>query len=131
MSNKSKITVNPFPLGMEQYNDLFRYGHLHQDLQAVSKPFFEMAVVITHQAAYNIQMEFALQQLLVAKDAAVRSYIHYKNPDMKLVVNDTSLNSMIIEYIEELAKDCTTPPRKLRHISGITVTLDATNESDS
>lgn len=52
----------------------FAYEHLPANLQAVSKPFAELA----HSIAYgpsNPETTVALRKLLEAKDAAVRAHV--------------------------------------------------------
>jgi hypothetical protein len=53
----------------------FAYEHLRADLQAVSKPFHDMAHALVHQLPRNAERTVALRKLLEAKDAAVRAYI--------------------------------------------------------
>lgn len=49
----------------------FAYGHLPPHLQAVSKPFGEMADRIVDTLPANPERTVALRKLLEAKDAAV------------------------------------------------------------
>lgn len=51
----------------------FAYEHLPEKLQKVSKPFGELANKILEELPACNQRTFALQMLLVAKDAAVRA----------------------------------------------------------
>ena len=54
----------------------FAYGHLPENLQSVSKQFHVLAQNMVDLAPINTdQHEIALQKLLEAKDAAVRSFI--------------------------------------------------------
>lgn len=53
----------------------FRYEHLKPERQAVSKPFGDLARMMVAQLPDNEQRALALQCLLQAKDAAVRSTI--------------------------------------------------------
>lgn len=50
----------------------FGYEHLPANLQAVSKPFFDLAVVIV-DLPDNAERSVALRKLLESKDAAVRA----------------------------------------------------------
>lgn len=54
----------------------FKYDHLPQHLQAVSKPFSDLAekIVITYPA--NPERTAGLRKLLEAKDCIVRSSIY-------------------------------------------------------
>lgn len=53
----------------------FRFEHLPPHLQAASKPFGEAAQFVVSQLPDNEQSRLALQWLLLAKDAAVRSLL--------------------------------------------------------
>lgn len=61
----------------------FRYDHLPKQLQAVSKPFRELAYSLVYgdkelglsESQMNPELEAALRKLLEAKDAAVRSKV--------------------------------------------------------
>ena len=50
----------------------FKYDHLPEKLQAISKPFAELADQVAN-AASNQETTIALRKLLEAKDAAVRA----------------------------------------------------------
>ena len=51
----------------------FGYSHLPPHLQAVSKPFLELAESIVTNLPRNPERTVALRKLLEAKDAAVRA----------------------------------------------------------
>lgn len=51
----------------------FAYAHLPEHLQAVSKPFGELAQQIAERAPDNPETTVALRKLLESKDAAVRA----------------------------------------------------------
>jgi hypothetical protein len=51
----------------------FAYGHLPERLQAVSRPFAELADQVANRAPDNQETTVALRKLLEAKDAAVRA----------------------------------------------------------
>ncbi len=54
----------------------FRYDHLPEELQEVSKPFSDLAHRLVESVPPRTdQLEVALQKLLEAKDAAVRAHI--------------------------------------------------------
>lgn len=52
----------------------FAYAHLPEHLQAVSKPFCELANVIA-DGPQNAEATVALRKLLESKDAAVRAVL--------------------------------------------------------
>lgn len=51
----------------------FSYSHLPEKLQAVSKPFGDLAQQVAERAPDNAETTVALRKLLEAKDAAVRA----------------------------------------------------------
>lgn len=53
----------------------FTYTHLPAHLQAVSKPFCELAAFIERTLPDNRERDKALDRLLEAKDAAVRAAV--------------------------------------------------------
>ena len=53
----------------------FAYGHLPERLQAISKPFADMAQHIQSAAAPSPERTVALRKLLESKDAAVRAVL--------------------------------------------------------
>lgn len=54
----------------------FAYAHLPAHLQAVSKPFGEMAEQIVATLPRNPERTVALRKLLEAKDCAVRALLY-------------------------------------------------------
>lgn len=54
----------------------FAYGHLPQELQAVSRPFGDLALTLVEELPRNPERTVALRKLLEAKDAAVRAKIY-------------------------------------------------------
>lgn len=58
---------------MRQMLQFFKYRHLSPELQAVSKPFCELARKLIKESPLNFELEFALRKLLEAKDCAVRA----------------------------------------------------------
>lgn len=61
---------------MEQF---FRFAHLPVPLQAVSKPFAQLAAQIVATLPSNPERTVALRKLLEAKDCAVRAVL-YEEP---------------------------------------------------
>lgn len=59
----------------EHIFQFFDYSHLPQHLQAVSRPFAELATLITDDLPRNQERTVALRKLLEAKDAAVRAVV--------------------------------------------------------
>lgn len=53
----------------------FKYDHLPEHLQNVSKPFCELAKLIESLPGNREEKNIALRKLLEAKDCAVRSLI--------------------------------------------------------
>lgn len=53
----------------------FSYGHLPEKLQAISKPFCDLAHLLVVQLPDNPETTTALRKLLEAKDCAVRANI--------------------------------------------------------
>ena len=65
-NNQQERTMDP----IMQY---FAYAHLPEHLQAVSRPFGELAEWITSNLPRNPERTVALRKLLEGKDAAVRA----------------------------------------------------------
>lgn len=53
----------------------FAYEHLPQHLQAVSKPFGDLANKLVEELPSNPETTVALRKLLEAKDCAVRALV--------------------------------------------------------
>ncbi|MFA0001475.1 hypothetical protein AB4428_24500 [Vibrio lentus] len=64
--------TKPTPPKILQY---FKYLHLPDRLQTVSKPFNELASLIAEDLPDNEEREIALRKLLEAKDCAVRAML--------------------------------------------------------
>jgi len=60
---------------MDRMLQFFEYKHLPEHLQAVSKPFGELAKQIVETLPSNPERTVALRKLLEAKDCAVRALI--------------------------------------------------------
>lgn len=63
---------------MEHILQFFAYAHLPPHLQAVSKPFGDLAQEIVTTLPRNPERTVALRKLLEAKDAAVRALVAKK-----------------------------------------------------
>ncbi len=59
----------------EHIMQFFAYAHLPPHLQAVSKPFCDMATTIIDTIPRNPERTVALRKLLESKDAAVRALL--------------------------------------------------------
>lgn len=59
----------------EPIMQFFAWGHLPPHLQAVSKPFGELAHKVVEELPRNPERTVALRKLLEAKDAAVRALL--------------------------------------------------------
>lgn len=66
-------------MGQDRMMQFFAYEHLPAHLQAVSKPFGELAKQIVETLPSNPERTVALRKLLEAKDCAVRALL-YKEP---------------------------------------------------
>ncbi len=60
------------PAAVEPLLQFFRYEHLPEPLQAVSRPFGLLAMQTAENLPRNAERTVALRKLLEAKDAAVR-----------------------------------------------------------
>jgi hypothetical protein len=61
--------------GPDHIMQFFAFEHLPAALQAVSKPFGELAVLVVNTLPRNPERTVALRKLLEAKDAAVRALL--------------------------------------------------------
>lgn len=79
MPNTIDIDIPKTPDGRirdhEHIEQFFAYAHLPSHLQAVSKPFGELAAQIIDTLPRNPERTVALRKLLEAKDAAVRALV--------------------------------------------------------
>ena len=79
MNNEDKTEDLPVvPINPESVLQFFAYHHLPEASQKISKPFGEMAQWIVENLPRNPQRTIALNNLLLSKDAAVRTNI-FKN----------------------------------------------------
>ncbi|QDG49305.1 hypothetical protein FIV42_00710 [Persicimonas caeni] len=58
--------------------EFFTYEHLPEHLQAVSRPFCELAEELAAELPSNPELTAALRKLLEAKDCAVRATLQPK-----------------------------------------------------
>ena len=65
----------------EPIMQFFTYAHLPPHLQAVSKPFCDMAMGIIITLPRNPERTVALRKLLESKDAAVRALLYKEPPE--------------------------------------------------
>ena len=65
---------------MEPMLQFFTWAHLPPHLQAISRPFGEMAQQIAGTLPRNPERTAALRKLLEAKDCAVRAYLYKNEP---------------------------------------------------
>jgi hypothetical protein len=65
---------------MEPIMQFFSWTHLPENLQAISRPFGEIANKIVETLPRNAERTVALRKLLEAKDAAVRAQL-FKSPE--------------------------------------------------
>jgi hypothetical protein len=54
----------------------FGFAHLRPDLQTVSRPFCELALLIVNTLPRNPERTVALRKLMEAKDCAVRALLY-------------------------------------------------------
>jgi hypothetical protein len=60
---------------MDPIMQFFAYAHLPEHLQAISRPFGEMAEHLVATLPRNVERTVALRKLLEAKDCAVRAFL--------------------------------------------------------
>ena len=60
---------------MDHIMQYFTYEHLPEHLQAVSKPFCELATWMVETLPRNPERSAALRKVMEAKDAAVRAFL--------------------------------------------------------
>lgn len=64
--------MEPFAPAIMHVLQFFKFEHLPEKLQAVSKPFADLSMLVA-ALGNNAETTVALRKLLEAKDAAVRS----------------------------------------------------------
>lgn len=65
---------------MNRLLQFFEYSHLPEHLQAVSKPFGELAKHLDETLPSNAETTVALRKLLESKDCAVRALLEKPEP---------------------------------------------------
>lgn len=65
---------------MNKLLQFFEYDHLPEHLQAVSKPFGELAKQLDATLPSNAETTVALRKLLESKDCAVRAILEKPQP---------------------------------------------------
>lgn len=75
MEENSQINTPVAPIENEYMLQFFRYEHLPENLQTISKPFCELARHICDTLPRNPERAIALRKLLEAKDCAVRAQL--------------------------------------------------------
>ena len=65
---------------MNRLLQFFEYSHLPEHLQAVSKPFGELAKHLDATLPSNAETTVALRKLLESKDCAVRALLEKPEP---------------------------------------------------
>ncbi|ANJ20768.1 hypothetical protein HYO99_gp34 [Roseobacter phage RD-1410W1-01] len=63
----------------EKVESLFRYAHLPDDLQAVSSPFYHLAMDLTRTLPQSAELTLALRSLWEAKNLAVFAAVEAKD----------------------------------------------------
>lgn len=74
MDDSVQLTPTPRHPAIAAIMQFFAYAHLPEHLQAVSKPFCELAEHVA-DGPNNAETTVALRKLLEAKDAAVRAVL--------------------------------------------------------
>jgi hypothetical protein len=67
----------------------FSYDHLSPKLQAVSKPFCDLAAQLVETVPMNPERTVALRKLLEAKDCAVRAVLYREVAERPIVLEDS------------------------------------------
>ena len=66
-------------MDVKKIQSLFRYSHLPEDLQEVSKPFFDQAVGLTKILPPSAELTLCLRSLWEAKNLAVFAFVEAKD----------------------------------------------------
>lgn len=69
------VEATPEQLAVDPILRYFHYSHLPPVLQAASKPFCALALLLVSTLPRNPERTVALRKLLEAKDAAVRANV--------------------------------------------------------
>lgn len=65
-------------MNLEKVMSLFRYAHLPEDLQAVSKPFHDQALGLVQLLPQSAELTLCLRALWEAKNLAVFAFVEAK-----------------------------------------------------
>ena len=80
----------------------FEYKHLPEKLQAKSKPFSELARILSETLPYNEESTMALRKLLEAKDCAVRSMLIPKSSTKAFLDNGVAVKEIGSHQLSQL-----------------------------
>ncbi|MDP2275278.1 MAG: hypothetical protein Q8K32_31320 [Archangium sp.] len=113
----------------EHILQFFAYAHLPERLQAVSRPFGELAESIVVTVPRNPERTVALRKLLEAKDAAVRAVLAKAEVGSVVEAKAAPGQRMTVEVIEDdhalcvwfVTGDNTTVHRDTFAVSGLVV----------
>lgn len=72
-----------FAKRMDKATSLFRYEHLPEHLQAVSKPFHDLAVSLVEELPASAECTLALRSLWEAKNLAVFAAVEAAEKEVK------------------------------------------------
>ena len=64
---------------INKVESLFRFSHLPEDLQAVSKPFYLLAIKLVYEQKPSAELTLAIRHLWEAKNLAVFSAVEAKD----------------------------------------------------
>lgn len=74
--DKKPETTKPAPTSAQEHIlQFFTFNHLPEAMQAISKPFADLAHYMVSHLPRNPERTVCLRKLLEAKDAAVRAFI--------------------------------------------------------
>ena len=96
--------------GYSELMEFFGYEHLPAHLQAVSKPFAELADRIANShdrgSLAGSQVERSLEKLLEAKDCAVRAAVNMPEPERERAFSTVSdWNKYAQSFADEMKRD--------------------------
>lgn len=73
--NENITDIHGKPVQSEHIVQFFKYDHLPAPLQAISKPFHDIAIGLMMNLPANPERTVGLRKLLEAKDCAIRAAI--------------------------------------------------------
>lgn len=74
-SDRKPETAKPAPIATEHIMQFFAFNHLPEPMQAISKPFADLANYMLTHLPRNQERTKMLNKLLESKDCAVRAFI--------------------------------------------------------